>query len=68
LSLRLFGLLLLRYAQRTFLSLLLNEPPRSTRVSSGCPLPQVYDPEATFFSHPPNNFPNSATIPEAWRY
>lgn len=29
--LRLFGLLLLRYAQRTFLSLLLNVPPRSTR-------------------------------------
>jgi hypothetical protein len=27
----LFGLFLLRYAQRTFLSLLLNAPPRNTR-------------------------------------
>jgi hypothetical protein len=27
----LFGLFLLRYAQRTFLSLLLNAPPRTTR-------------------------------------
>ena len=31
LLLRLFGLFLLRYAQRTFLRLLLNEPPRTTR-------------------------------------
>ena len=37
LSLRLSGLFLLWYAQRTFLSLLLNEPPRRTRASVGKP-------------------------------
>jgi hypothetical protein len=37
LLLRLFGLFLLRYAQRTFLSLLLNAPPRSTRCDEPAP-------------------------------
>jgi len=36
LSLRLSGLLLLRLAARTFVSLLLNEPPRNT-LFSACP-------------------------------
>ena len=35
--LRLFGLFLLRYAQRTFLALLLNDPPRTTRWCVGRP-------------------------------
>jgi hypothetical protein len=39
----LFGLFLLRYAQRTFLSLLLNAPPRNTRVNG--PAPQCKRPE-----------------------
>ena len=38
LLLRLFGLLLLRYAARALLSLLFQEPPRNTRLSSECPL------------------------------
>ena len=34
----LFGLFLLRFAARRFLLLLFQEPPRSTRVSSGAPI------------------------------
>ncbi len=40
LSLRLFVFLLLRYAQRALLSLLLNEPPRNTRQLSAAPATQ----------------------------
>jgi hypothetical protein len=39
LLLRLSGLLSLRYAQRTFLSLLLNAPPRNTAPFGPPPLP-----------------------------
>jgi hypothetical protein len=39
LLLRLFGWLSLRYAQRMFLSLLLNAPPRNTATFGPPPLP-----------------------------
>lgn len=69
LSLRLFGLFLLRLAQRTFLALLLNEPPRSTRLSTGCALHDgPGGPGAMLLIQPPNRRPNSITISEAWWY
>jgi hypothetical protein len=41
LSFRLSGLLVLRYAHRTFLAVLLKAPPRSTRALSGLPPPRA---------------------------
>ena len=74
--LRLFGLFLLRYAQRTFLALLLNDPPRTTRWPAGRPphkgqpsrSPYVPRVSVVCLIHPPNSRPISATIPAAWRY
>jgi hypothetical protein len=75
--LRLFGLFLLRYAQRTFLVLLLKAPPRNTRwcdepipsagqrqtvTASG---PRRYRLASTDWIHPPSSRPISATIPAA---
>ncbi len=63
LSFLLFGLFLLRLAQRTFLWLLLNAPPRKTRLLEPAP----YSVKSmcycfTVFIHPPNSLPISATI------
>jgi hypothetical protein len=67
--LRLFGLFLLRYAQRALLRLLLNDPPRNTRRSlrpapaQGGDKRRPYVPTVCLI-HPPNNSPISLTICE----
>jgi hypothetical protein len=64
LLLKLFGLFLLRYAQRALFRLLLNEPPRSTRCPWTRPSQRGIHPVRDNFIQPPSNLPISATITE----
>jgi hypothetical protein len=63
LEFRLSGLFLFRLAQRTFLGLLFQEPPRSTRRPR--PLPQT---QLLFRIQPPRSFPTSVTSRDAYSY
>jgi len=56
LLLRLFGLLLLRLAERMLSALLFQEPPRKTRFEPLFPLPYLFLRE---FIQPPNILPTS---------
>ena len=71
LLLKFSGLFLLRQAQRAFLLLLIQEPPRTTRIVRR--LTRCRDAARVYYTgnvrfQPPNSLPISATMPAAWRY